>query len=351
MLSKLGKGINKINIVAKRTKVKLQRTKQQNPIHWGIIGLGTMAHSFSNALELVPDASIIAVASRTKEKAKSFAGKHNIPNSYGNYEEMLSATDIKLDVIYIATPTKYHYEHIKMCLENGYSVLCEKPITTNAKELSDLMSIAREKKLFLMEGMWMKCLPTYQKGLQWAQEGKIGNVQWIRVDLSKNEVVNKDKTTFIKEEGGGVLLDYGIYATAFPIDFLGKTVEISQCYKNLRESGIDRDWFFVIESEDKKAFVSISSGYQGDRKAVVIGDKGTIEWTAQFNRTNCINRFDQKGEMVESFKTNYLYDGFEYEIQEVHKCLREGKVESSLVPLEKSLITLELVDDLWYKAR
>lgn len=341
-MSKLSKGILKI----KRRLHKNKKAEDKETIRWGVIGLGTMAEWFTCALECVPEASVVAVASRNNEKANKFAKKHGIRYSYGSYEEMLCDEKLKLDVIYIATPHKFHYEHIKLCLNKGHNVICEKPITSNTDELKELIKLAHDKNLFFMEGMWMKCLPTYQKGLEWVRNGKIGDLQWIRVDFSKNEVIDSNKTIFNKEDGGGVLMDYGIYALTFPLDFMNERPEITSFNKRFGNSGIDKDWHIMLTDSHIKAFINISSNFEGDKKAILIGNKGTIEWMPQFNRTNCIKLYDENGKLIQTYKEKYIYDGFEYEIQEVHRCLKENKIESTIVPLGSSLNTLELVDKL-----
>lgn len=337
----------KLPIYMKRQIAKRKKGPEKDIIKWGIIGLGAMGERFTSALGCVSDARVAAVASRSLEKANVFAKKHRIESAYGDYQEMLQDKNLELDIVYIATPVKYHYEHIKLCLENGHNVICEKPITFSVEELKELIEIAREKNLFLMEGMWMKCLPTYQKGLEWVNEGKIGNVEWIRVDLSKNEVIDLRKNIFIKDEGGGVLMDYGIYALTFPLGFMEEQrPKIVSFKKRIGTSVIDKDWHIELENTQIKAFINISSNFGGDKKAVVIGSKGTIEWMPQFNRTNCIKLFDENGKLLHVYSESYLYDGFEYEIYEVHRCLKEKRLESNIIPLESSLFTLSLIDQL-----
>lgn len=331
--------------IKRKLKIK-KKINDQEKVKWAIIGLGTMAEWFANALEAVPDATITAVASRDIEKARRFGRKHSVNNTYGNYADMLKDENLDIDIIYIATPHKYHYEHIKMCLENGQNVICEKPITSNTKELTQLMKLAKKKQLFLMEGMWMKCLPTYQKALEWVNEGKIGDIECIRVDLSKNELVDENKSIFKKNEGGGVLLDYGIYALTFPLAFMSESTYIKSFYSRRNSKGIDRDWNIILNDSNIKAFITISSNFEGDKKAVIIGTKGTIEWMPQFNRANYIKLFDENGKLVDSFKKKYIVDGFEYEIREVHTSLRNCKYESDIVPLSSSLKTFELIDIL-----
>ena len=130
---------------------------------WGVIGTGRIARTFSEALAGTPEAELYAVASRSKEKASDFAEEFGIENAYGNYEEL--AKDKNVDVVYIATPMSSHYKDVMLCIENGKNVLCEKSVSLNMTELEKMLSAAKEKGVFFMEAMWMKCRPSYMKAL------------------------------------------------------------------------------------------------------------------------------------------------------------------------------------------
>lgn len=320
--------------------------KNDRALRWGVIGLGNMAEVFASALDDDKDSRIVAVASRSKNKAVDFSKRHGKANAYGSYEEMLNDSSLNLDVVYIATPAKYHAKHIKQCLEAGRNVLCEKPITTKKEDLLELIRLAEEKKLFLMEGMWMKCLPTFLQAKQWMQQGLIGNLQLIKVDFYKRELINPELNIFNAEEGGGVLHDYGIYAISFMTSFLGGKPILLK--KEMRKSifNIDADWQIYAEREGVKAFVAISSNFKGLSKAALVGDKGVIEFDSQFNRTNRIVRYDESGRKQEEFAVNYKSGGFEHEIEAVKESIRQGKSQSALVSLDETLATMEVMDDL-----
>ena len=321
-------------------------SKNDNSIRWGIIGLGNMAETFATALDKDKESKIVAVASRSLPKARVFARNHGNPKPYGSYESLLSDKNLNVDVIYIATPAKYHAEHIRLCFNAGKNVLCEKPITTSAYELDELISIAHEKKLFLMEGMWMKCLPTFVKAKEWLNNGKIGNLELIKVDFYKREIINPSLTIFNAAKNGGVLYDFGVYAIAFIQSFLGGIPE--SLNKHIRKSfcEVDADWQIYAERRGVKAFVNLSSNYQGLSKAALIGSKGSIEWNSQFNRTNKVTLYDEKGVKREIYTTHYKSEGFEYEISEVKYCLKSGFPQSKKISLLDSLQTMTIMDSL-----
>lgn len=318
--------------------------KNSNYINWGIIGTGNMAETFGRAIDNSADGIIKAVASRTQEKAKKFSKKHFNCIAYGSYEELIK--DKLIDIIYIATPIKQHYENIKLCLKNNKNVICEKPLTETYEQMIELKKLAEQNKCFFMEGMWMKCLPTYQKALEWINKGKIGKVELIKVDFYKQEIVNTKYTIFDKNNGGGVLNDYGIYAISFPLAFIKGNVEI-QGENRISKYGIDSDWQIIMKSNDIKAFINISSNFKGNSGASVIGTEGSIVWESQFNRTNKLMLFNAEGIKIDSFVVKYQNEGFEYEVSEVQKCIKNRYRESKKVPLISTEKTLLIRDNLY----
>lgn len=336
------------NIVTRAVKkarriIKKNVKKNPNSVKWGIIGTGYMAETFGTAIDGNPDGVVYAVASRTIEKAQKYAARHGNCIAYGKYEDMV--VDANIDVIYIATPTINHYENIKMCLVSGKNVICEKPITSSASELNELKKLAMDNHCFLMEGMWMKCLPTYQKAVEWIEKGKIGKNDLIKADIYKREKVDLSKATYRKDMHGGVLQDYGIYAIAFPTGFMSDSLQV-EGHGRKSAIGVDSDWSIYMTDGSVQAYINISSDFSGTSKAAVYGEIGSIEWNAPFNRTDTIVLYDKEGNEIERYSCDYGFEGFEYEIDEVQKCIRNGETESRIVPLESSHTVLKMVESL-----
>lgn len=341
-----------INKILNRVKKEWRKTplgrikKDTNSLRWGIIGLGYMAEIFSCAIDRSKQDVVFAVASRNINKAKYFASNHGGCKAYGSYEDMVNDASLNLDVIYIATPVKYHFEHIKLCLEAGKNVLCEKPITTTLEEFVELTRIAKDHNCFFMEGMWMKCLPTFQKACQWISEGRIGAVELVKVDFYKRERICAGHAIYDANEDGGILRDFGVYAIAFMEHFLGGKPDCISSYKRISIHGIDSDWQITARKNDVKAIVNLSSNFGSLSKAAVIGLKGFIEWDSQFNRTNRVTLYDSNGLMVENYIVSYSNDGFEYEVSEVHRCICEGRKESTMVSLLGTKNVQEIIDHI-----
>lgn len=323
--------------------------KNPSSIKWGIIGLGSMAEKFSTIIDGNKDAIVYSVASRSFKKAEAFAARHGDCKAYGSYDDMLKDSSANLDIIYIATPVEVHYENIKQCLLAGKNVLCEKPITSDSDQLEELIGIAKQKNRFLMEGMWMKCLPTFRKAVEWINQDKIGDLELIKADFYKKEIIRPDLTIHNSMERGGVLQDYGVYAISFMTFFLKGIPKNLQYSKRISSFGIDSDWHIMAQSNDVKAFINISSNFSSLSKAAVIGKKGSIEWNSQFNRTNKVTLFDANGNKTEELVSKYKHEGFEYQVEEVRRCLNGKESESQMVPLCESLETLTVIDQLMGK--
>jgi len=152
-------------------------------IKWGILGPGNIANQFARGLRVISDAKLLAVGSRSMDRANSFADKYNVPKRYGSYADL--ANDPEVDAIYISTPHPYHKENAILCLESGKAVLCEKPMTINAKESKELIDYARKRKVFLMEAMWTRFLPVMVKVQEWLTQAKVWSmiksieIKWI----------------------------------------------------------------------------------------------------------------------------------------------------------------------------
>lgn len=338
--------------ISNRVKKEWRKTpfgrirKNDNPIRWGVIGLGYMAETFSCAIDGNKNGVVYAVASRSLDKAQAFAKKHGGSKAYGSYEEMVNDKALQLDVVYIATPVKYHFEHAKLCLEAGKNVLCEKPITSTLEEFEELVRIALEHNCFFMEGMWMKCLPSFQKACQWINEGKIGDVELVKVDFYKREHIRPGHAIYSAQEGGGVLRDFGVYAMAFMEHFLGGYPDEITAESRKSAHGIDADWHINAKKGNVQAFVNLSSNFGALSKAAVIGCKGFVEWNSQFNRTNTVTLYDVNGLQVETFVADYAFEGFEHEVNEVQRCIRDGKKESCIVTLDGSRNTMHIINSI-----
>lgn len=305
---------------------------------------GKITESFANALNAVPDACLCAAASRSIEKASAFAEKFGAVKAYGSYEEL--ARDGNVDIIYIATPMSCHYENVKLCFEYGKNVLCEKTLTLNGSQLEELIGIAREKGLFFMEAMWMKCLPHFKKALEWYREGRIGSIKAIKADFSNACDYDENDRLFRNDLGGGALLDLCVYPLSLVTSFLGFDYKNIMSAVHIGGENVDMNEAIIMQYED--AFASIFTGFcaENENRAVIIGEKGRISTNPWFFCTDTVRLYDKSGALVEESITPHIKNGYEYEIIEAQKCLNEGLKESPVIPLPDTLKILRIMDGL-----
>ena len=240
-------------------------------IKWGILGPGRIANSFAKGLKSLPDASIVAVGSRSKERADTFAREYGIAKSYGSYQELANYPEV--DIIYIATPHPNHKESALLCLKAGKAVICEKPFTVNAAESEELIKFAREQKLFLTEAMWTRYLPASIKVRELLSAGIIGDIKIVKADSgficgwdTKSRLLNP-------ELGGGALLDIGVY----PISYASMIFNAAEPIKivsiaNIGVTGVDEDFSTIIGYEGES--FQLCPGLSGQHYRMMLGFLG-----------------------------------------------------------------------------
>lgn len=311
-------------------------------IKWGIIGPGKIAKKFAASLREVKDAELYAVASRSLERAKVFAGNENARKAFGSYEEMLR--DEEIDVVYIATPHVFHYEHTLLCLQYGKPVLCEKPFAMNSEQVEEMISTANEKKVFLMEALWTPFLPHIKYLVELLQRGNYGKIKKLTADFGFNAPFNKDGRLFRKSLGGGSLLDIGIYPVFLALHTLGMPEKI-EAKAHLGETGVDEDCEIIFSYPDGiKADLRSSITQNTPTIAVFELEKASITIASRWHEPSTIaiataDRTEVKNFEVASF-------GYEYEVRHVQEMLREGKTESNEMTFSKSLQLISLLDEI-----
>lgn len=186
-------------------------------LHWGIIGLGAIASDFAKALREV-NGTVYAAGSRSFDKAKAFAKEHHVEKAYGSYEELL--LDENVDIVYIATPHSNHYEYMMKSLQHHKHVLCEKAITVNARQLKEIIGLAKEKQLIVSEAMTIYHMPLYKKLREIVKAGRIGPLKMVQVSFGTCKPYDVTNRFFNQELAGGALLDTGAYALSFARYFL-----------------------------------------------------------------------------------------------------------------------------------
>ncbi|KRE77285.1 Gfo/Idh/MocA family protein [Arthrobacter sp. Soil763] len=323
------------------------RTATGTRLRWGVIATGAIAAAVTRDLELLPDAQLYAVSSRTQAAADAFAADYGFSRAYGDldgdagYERLLA--DDAVDVVYVATPHAQHHAIARAALLAGKHVLCEKALTVNAREAADLVALARDKGLFLMEAMWSRFLPSMQRAFEIAASGELGEVKWVGADLGFPAPYSPTSRLWAPKDGGGALLDITIYPLLWALGTLGFPQTVSAT-GSINDDGVDAQNALTLGyHHGAQAQLTSSLLAHGPRIATVAGSAGFLQSVGSINNPKeLVVRIGFDEPRTEQFSV--VGRGYCYELREVTRCIQQGLTESPVMPLEASLDTMRLFD-------
>ncbi|NJK98253.1 MAG: Gfo/Idh/MocA family oxidoreductase [Bacteroidales bacterium] len=312
-------------------------------IKWGILGTGNIAHKFAEGLRNVNYAEIFAVGSRNLNTALEFGSHYNISRAYGSYEGLSKDQDV--DVIYIATPHNLHFSNTMMCLNNGKHVLCEKPFAVNGFEVRQMIQKAREKNLFLMEAMWSRFIPHIIKAKELINAGTIGEIKLLKADFGINFPFDETHRVYNRELIGGSLMDVGIYPVFLSLLLFGKP-KLIKAIAGLGPTSVDHNCSISFQYDKDLITVLYSSIVaRTPVTAEIFGTKGKITFDEWWFTPVPIHHTDEHGESCQ-IKLNYTGNGYNYEADEVVKCILSGKNQSELMTWSDSLLLIDTLDEI-----
>ncbi len=308
---------------------------------WGILGPGRIAHQFAQSLSNIEDIQIYAVASHSLKKAQAFAKEHSIPKAFGNYEELVACKEI--DAVYIATLNPYHHEPTIFCLNNKKPVLCEKPFSLNSDFSKKMIDAAKENNTFLMEAMWTRFLPAISDVRKWISQGLIGDVRSVKASFSFNVDGNPEDRWLNLEQGGGSLLDLGIYPLSFACMILGTDYKDICSFGNLTHTGVDEHCFIGLNYNNgaiAQLYSSLSS--TSPNNALISGTKGYIEIENFYCASSANLIIDRK--VHDSVSYDYDKYGLQFEAIEVQKQIEKGNLQSDKMTWDDTLKIMKIID-------
>lgn len=313
-------------------------------VRWGILATGGIAAAFAADLVDLPDAEVVAVASRSEESAKTFAERFGIPRAYGEWGAL--AEDEDVDVVYVAAPHSAHRAAAGLCLEAGRGVLCEKAFTLNAREAEELVALARRHGGFLMEAMWMYCNPLVRRLKSLVDDGAIGEVRTIQADFGLAGPFPPSHRLRDPAQGGGALLDLGVYPVSFAQLLLGEPSDVA-ARAVLSEEGVDLQTGALL-SWESGALASVHCSISGGTpvSASVTGSEGRIDIPHGFFFPDrfVLHRDGRDPEEFTADPAAGPRNSLKHEAAEVMRALRAGETESPLVPLDGTLAVMRTLD-------
>lgn len=312
---------------------------------WGIIGPGSIARLFAKDLSLIAaPQEIVVVLGHSEDSTREFAEEFNVQYAYTDSSVWLEK--VRPDIVYIATPHPDHFQQALDCLEKKIPVLCEKPMTINADQCQQLIHAAEANKTFLMEGMWIRFLPSLQMVLSLIEDGRIGNVLAVKASTTFKAMQDDNSRYFDPEKGGGSLLDLGIYPVYLALLLLGKPRSIKAIAK-LSDENIDENCSILLQYRNG-AYAMLESSLiaESDAPAEITGEKGTIKiFHPWFEKANGIE-LTEEGEGKIIYPCLWEGHGMQFETLEVLHCLAENKTESEFHPLSASLDLISILDEI-----
>lgn len=311
-------------------------------VKMGIIGAGRIAGFMANTMKGMTSVSRYAIAARDYERAQHFAEEYGFEKAYGSYEELVA--DEEVELVYIATPHSHHYDHVKLCLEHGKHVLCEKAFTVNERQAAELFAMAKEKGLLLTEAIWTRYMPMRKTLEEVLASGVIGRPHMLTANLSY--LIDWKDRIAKPELAGGALLDIGIYTLNFASMAFGNDIEQITGTAVFNEYGMDmQENITLVYRDGRMAALNASARSLSDRRGIIYGDKGYIE-TENINNCDGIRVYDLNRSLVASYDTPQQITGYEYEVEACVYAIEHGETECPQMPHEETLQMLRWMDEL-----
>jgi predicted dehydrogenase len=324
-------------------------------VGWGVLATGHIASVFARDLALLPnEARLVAVGSRSLEKAMAFAADHGIPRAYDSYAELAGDPDV--DVVYLASTHHDHFLSAKLCLEAGKSVLVEKPLTTSPADTEDLINLAKHRSLFLMEAMWTRTNPLLRKAVELAASGDLGDIRHVGADFGFAFRGSSTHRLLDPALAGGAILDAGVYPVHAVNLFLGEPADLF-AVGSYAATGVDSHAAALLSypASDNRpaATATVVCSLEADlpTSLQVYGSSGRIMINDFFIRPRemLVYRGHHRDVAPEVLITQWPGSGYTFQAQEVMRCLRAGEVESPMVPWHDSLAVARTLA-LWQTA-
>jgi predicted dehydrogenase len=318
------------------------------PIRWGIAGPGRIAEAVARDFDHVDDARIVAVGSRSAERADAFAQRHGIAaeHAHGSYAALLA--DPGVDAVYISTPHPQHHAIAVAALDAGKAVLVEKAFTATLAGARDVFATAQATGGFAMEAMWTRFLPAIVRMRHLLADGAIGEPLSVQADLGVRRAEEPAHRLFDPALGGGAMLDLGVYVVSFAQMVLGTPTRVT-AQGRIGATGVETDAAILLEFDGgTSATLSTSLRSPMPGQARVFGTDGWIDVLPRFHHPHqlVLHRADNEPETITAPPAGVGYEG---EFLEVGECLRAGRQQSETMPWADTLAVQAVLDEVLHQ--
>ncbi len=309
-------------------------------INWGILGAGHIAGAMVQGIREA-GGRVAAVASRSSERAQSFAERYAIPHQYVGYDALLA--DEAIDAVYVATRNQQHHRNTLDVVSAGKAVLCEKPLALNAGQAQEMVAAATTAGVFLMEAMWMRFIPAVVELHELVVAGGLGEIKAVSADFGFRADAGPGHRLVEPDFGGGALLDLGVYPVSLAMLILGEPDRVSASAA-MAESGVDEQVAAALTFPGG-GVAAMYASYMAESpmEAQIVGTNGRARIHPRFHQPERIDVISPDGS-VATIDRPLNGSGYRFEVAEVHRALAAGETESPMRPLDDSLAVMRVLD-------
>jgi predicted dehydrogenase len=314
-------------------------------LRWGVLAPGGIATDWVAAIHAHTDQRVVAVASRSAERAAEFAQKNGIERSYGSYEQLVA--DAKVDIVYIAAPNVFHRPLALLAIAAGKHVLIEKPLGVDADDARVIVDAARSAGVFAMEAMWSRFLPQTTMIARLLADGQFGELQIVSADFGENFGAADGRPVFDPTMGGGALRDIGIYPVWFARFALGAPISAIATGRMLA-TGVDGQAAMILGHAGRaQAVLHTTMLAATPTEARINGTRGRVEVRTPFYAPNgfAFVRGDERTEFTDSTGLRGR-EGLAFQTTAIAQHIAEGRTEAPEHPLDVSVQILATLDTL-----
>ena len=314
-----------------------------DPIRWGIAGPGRMAAAIVPEFHQASNAELIAVGSRSTERAEAFATEHGIPRWHSSYEALVG--DPAVDAVYVATPHPQHTDIALAAIAAGKAVLIEKAFSATVADTERIVAAARGAGVFAMEAMWTRFNPAIAHLRDVIARGEIGEVRGCQGDLTAFREFDAEDRLFDPAKGGGAVLDLGVYVISFAQHFLG-TPDVVRAVGGRYSTGVEGEFSVLMGYADGRS-TTLAGAFTtyGPGRMMLTGTRGWVDVHPRFHRAASVTIWRERTPETLEFDS-----GYRYAIEHVGECLAAGLTESPVMPLDDTIavqrIMAEVLDQI-----
>lgn len=306
----------------------------------GYLGAGNISSQMAATVARMDEAENYAVAARDADRARTFANTWGFERAYGSYEELLA--DPAVDLVYVALPHSHHHRWTIAALEAGHHVLCEKAFAANAAQAKEMIECARSRNLLLAEAIWTRYMPSRTIIDDIIASGAIGRV--LNVDANLGYKVDMNERMVKPELCGGALLDLTVYPLNFASMVMGDEIERVDAHMVPIATGVDgQDSIMLTYRGGRMATMFTTMHCMTDRRGLICGTDGFI-MVENINNPQGLKVFDESYRLIGEETCPPQLTGYEYEVLETARCIREGLRECPSMPHGETLHMMELMD-------